>query len=130
MGKRATAIDVKVGRRIQALRTAVGLSQTDFGQQIGVTSQQVQKYEYGTDRVGGGRLPLIAKSLGIPIAVLFEDSGGKAVKRPSELSLQELMAEPRVHLLVKDFCRIPEPLQIRVLQLVRSLTATTRRRRK
>lgn len=131
MGKRATAVDAKVGQRIQALRTAAGLSQTELGQQIGVTSQQVQKYENGTDRVGAGRLPLVAKSLGVPIAALFEESVGKPVKRPSELSLDELMTEPRARLLVKAFCRIPEPLQIGVLQFVRSLsTATTRRRKK
>ena len=131
MGKRATSTDANVGQRIQAFRTAAGLSQGELGEQLGVTYQQVQKYENGKNRVGAGRLPLIAKSLGVPISAFFEGSISKPAKRPStNSSLEELMAEPRAHMLLEAFCRMPEPLQIGVLQFVRSVRTAMRRRKK
>jgi transcriptional regulator with XRE-family HTH domain len=64
-------IDVEVGRRIRAQRKAANLSQTALAGQLGVTFQQVQKYEKGITRVGAGRLTKIAHALGIPVGVLF-----------------------------------------------------------
>lgn len=70
MGRRATAADARVGQQIRAFRTAAGLSQTELGDQISVTFQQVQKYENGIDRVAAGRLTLIASALDVPLSVL------------------------------------------------------------
>jgi transcriptional regulator with XRE-family HTH domain len=56
-------IDVEVGQRIRIQRTALGLSQTALAHQLGVTFQQVQKYEKGKNRIGAGRLTKIADIL-------------------------------------------------------------------
>ena len=68
-----TVIDHVVGTRIAALRKTRGLSQTALGEAVGVTFQQIQKYEMGMNRVGAGRLQLIAKFLDVPVSVLFSD---------------------------------------------------------
>ena len=64
-------IDVEVGQRIRVQRQAASLSQTALADQLGVTFQQVQKYEKGVNRVGAGRLTKIAQVLGVPIGVLL-----------------------------------------------------------
>lgn len=69
-------IDVEVGRRIRVQRMARGISQTELGEKIGVTFQQVQKYEKGTNRVGASRLTKVAKVLGVSIGTFFGGPGG------------------------------------------------------
>jgi transcriptional regulator with XRE-family HTH domain len=64
-------IDAEVGRRIRLLRLERGLSQTALANRLGVTFQQVQKYEKGTNRVGAGRLSRIAYFLGVPVSAFF-----------------------------------------------------------
>ncbi len=63
--------DIDVGRRIRAQRLVRGMSQTELANRIGITFQQVQKYEKGVNRVGAGRLTRIAEVLGVPVAFLF-----------------------------------------------------------
>ena len=65
-------VDIEVGQRIKIQRLAAGLSQTELGENIGVTFQQVQKYEKGANRVGAGRLTQIARVLNIPVNAFFE----------------------------------------------------------
>jgi transcriptional regulator with XRE-family HTH domain len=74
--RRPTSADREVGESIRAHRLLAGISQGELGRKIGVTFQQVQKYEKGTNRVGAGRLPQIAEILGVPIAALFKDHAG------------------------------------------------------
>lgn len=69
--KSTTDVDRTVGLRITTLRKAKGLSQTELGQAIGVTFQQVQKYEKGANRVSGGRLQQVAQILEVPVSALF-----------------------------------------------------------
>src|SRR5438132_520204 len=64
-------IDIEVGQRIRIQRLASGMSQTDLGEQIGVTFQQVQKYEKGANRVGAERLTKIANVLEVPVESFF-----------------------------------------------------------
>ena len=64
-------VDIQVGKTIRAYRIVAGLSQTELAEKLGVTFQQVQKYEKGVNRVGAGRLSRIAKVLTIDIATLF-----------------------------------------------------------
>lgn len=64
-------VDIQVGKTIRAYRIVAGLSQTELAEKLGVTFQQVQKYEKGVNRVGAGRLSRIAKVLSIDIATLF-----------------------------------------------------------
>ena len=75
MAKQTTDVDRLVGLRITALRKARGLSQTALGTAVGVTFQQVQKYEKGQNRVGAGRLREIARLLEVPVAAFFEEDG-------------------------------------------------------
>ncbi|MFD0934581.1 helix-turn-helix domain-containing protein [Methylobacterium trifolii] len=79
MPKQTTDVDRLVGLRITTLRKARGLSQTALGTAVGVTFQQVQKYEKGQNRVGAGRLREIARLLEVPVAAFFEESEGGEV---------------------------------------------------
>jgi transcriptional regulator with XRE-family HTH domain len=71
-GRAPDAVDKLVGRNIRVLRLAKGLSQTELADALGVTFQQVQKYEKGTNRVGSGRLLKISGILGVKITDFFE----------------------------------------------------------
>jgi transcriptional regulator with XRE-family HTH domain len=70
--RRPNSADSQVGESIRAHRLAAGMSQVDLAGQLGVSFQQVQKYEKGTNRVGAGRLPQIAEIFGVPIGALFK----------------------------------------------------------
>ena len=70
--RRPNSADGQVGESIRAHRLAAGMSQGDLAKRLGVSFQQVQKYEKGTNRVGAGRLPQIANMFGIPIGALFK----------------------------------------------------------
>jgi transcriptional regulator with XRE-family HTH domain len=74
--KRPSPIDVTVGRNVRVWRMAKGLSQAQLGKRLGVTFQQVQKYEIGGTRIPTGRLVKLAGVLGVPIAALFEGTSG------------------------------------------------------
>jgi len=65
-------IDIAVGQRVRAVRELRGLTQTDLAKATGVTCQQIQKYERGTNRVSASRLMLISHALGQPVSTFFE----------------------------------------------------------
>lgn len=69
----AETIDAHVGKRIRLRRTLLGLSQEKLGEALGVTFQQIQKYERGANRVGASRLYDIATALDVPISFFFDD---------------------------------------------------------
>src|SRR5512145_297854 len=66
-------IDVHVGGRLRLRRTLMGLSQTDLAKSVGLTFQQVQKYESGANRVSASRLYHISESLDVPVSFFFDD---------------------------------------------------------
>jgi len=66
-------IDVHVGSRVRLRRTLMGLSQDKLGQQLGLTFQQVQKYEHGANRIGAGKLMRIAAALETSVSWFFDD---------------------------------------------------------
>jgi transcriptional regulator with XRE-family HTH domain len=68
----ATAIDAYIATELRARRIALGLSQADVGEKLGVSFQQVQKYESGTNRVSAARLFEICRVLKVPLASVFE----------------------------------------------------------
>ena len=64
--------DIEMGKRIRLRRVEQRISQAELGQKLGVSFQQVQKYEKGTNRIGAGRLPQIAEIFNVPISALFD----------------------------------------------------------
>jgi transcriptional regulator with XRE-family HTH domain len=70
--KSTTPVDTRVGARIRMRRMLVGISQTELGEKSGVTFQQIQKYEKGTNRVSVSRLHQIAQTLGVPVEFFYE----------------------------------------------------------
>src|SRR4051812_46558389 len=79
--RRAGVEDVEIGRKIRALRLERGLSQSGLADGIGLTFQQVQKYEKGTNRVSAGRLHRIAEMLNTPIMFFYGDMGPRTKKK-------------------------------------------------
>ncbi|MEX0955290.1 MAG: helix-turn-helix transcriptional regulator [Rhizobiaceae bacterium] len=74
--KKPNPIDVHVGSRIRLRRNMLGMSQEKLGEMLGITFQQIQKYEKGVNRVGASRLQAIASILSVPPAFFFEDAPG------------------------------------------------------
>ncbi|MGM4912959.1 helix-turn-helix domain-containing protein [Rhizobium sp. 768_B6_N1_8] len=71
--KSPTSIDAYVGSRVRARRKLLRLSQVGLAERIGVTFQQIQKYEKGINRIGASRLQTIAETLGVPVQFFFEN---------------------------------------------------------
>ena len=80
MAKTPNPVDKHVGSRVRMRRVLVGLSQEKLGDSLGVTFQQVQKYEKGTNRIGASRLQQISKVLGVPVSFFFDDAPGEENK--------------------------------------------------
>src|SRR3954462_3360088 len=72
VARRADSRDQEVGRRVRSRRLESRLSQTELANKIGVTFQQVQKYEKGVNRIGAGRLQRISEALDVPITFFFD----------------------------------------------------------
>ncbi|MBZ6078884.1 helix-turn-helix domain-containing protein [Microvirga puerhi] len=75
--KKPSLRDQEIGRRIRARRMMISMSQTDLGDKLGVTFQQIQKYEKGVNRVGSGRLEELARILGVPITFFYDERPSK-----------------------------------------------------
>ena len=98
--RRAGPEDVEIGRKIRALRRQRGLSQSELAKGIGLTFQQVQKYEKGTNRVSAGRLQQIADLLDTPITFFYPSVKSRSKKTPEPNSgLAVLQTKGAVRLL-------------------------------
>ncbi len=111
-------VDVHVGARVRMRRTLLGMSQTTLGEAIGLTFQQMQKYEKGTNRISSSRLYDLARMLDVPIEFLFDDmpaavaasspaqGRGKAKKPPSyepdPMATRETLALVRTYYKIED----------------------------
>lgn len=119
MPKQIEAADVLVGQRVRAYRLARRMSQSELGENVGVTFQQIQKYERGTNRIGSGRLKKIASVLGVGIATLFaerdsDDSGSDP--------LGELLSQQHAARLLEAFRDIPDDrLRLALVRLAEDL---------
>lgn len=102
--KRPDPVDVEVGHRIRIERLARGLSQTALANQLGVTFQQVQKYEKGVNRVGAGRLTKIAEVLGVPVGAFF--SGKEVLESEARTETEGEQASPLKLLTVSGAFRL------------------------
>jgi transcriptional regulator with XRE-family HTH domain len=130
-------IDVHVGSRVRLRRTLLGMSQEKLGEAIGLTFQQVQKYERGANRIGSSRLFDLARVLDVPVSYFFEDmSADTAARTPSRIKgLGEVRAAPiepdpmvkRETLeLVRAYYRIGDAsIRKRLFELTKSLANAT-----
>lgn len=120
--KKPNPVDFAVGRNIRFYRIAARLSQGALGDKIGVTFQQVQKYEKGSNRVGASRLNQIATALGIGVVRLFDGVPAGSNGKPGERSATELIAEPHAFRLAHAFAEISK-LELRrsIVQLVEQI---------
>ena len=127
MAKRSPLpVDTLVGQNIRICRLQKGMSQTELGERIGVTFQQVQKYEKGANRVGASRLTMIADVLGVPLPTLF-DGAATAGQVAHDSSPRHLLAKPHSLRLLQGFDRIDnDATRLAVLHLVESLVPAKR----
>ena len=80
-------VDIQVGKLIRGQRLALGMPQSVLAEKLGLTFQQVQKYEKGTNRVGSSRLVQIAEALGVEAAFFFPSNGKSKAEDPEVLTL-------------------------------------------
>src|SRR6201986_2552429 len=121
--KQANPIDVQVGNRVRIRRMLIGMSQERLGDMLGLTFQQVQKYEKGVNRIGAGRLFEIARILGVPID-FFYDGVGASTEGTAEAAppVMEFVSSGEGLQLSLAFMKIKDPkVHKRVLDLVKSL---------
>lgn len=134
---RPSPIDVHVGTRVRLRRTLMGMSQEKLGEALGLTFQQVQKYERGVNRIGASRLFDLARVLDVPIGFFFDDMpdamGGNGALRSRMGGFaenQEGFEDDTLHKretleLVRAYYRITEPaVRKRVFDLIKSLAPT------
>jgi len=127
------AIDIHVGARVRLRRTLLGLSQEKLGEALGLTFQQVQKYERGINRVGASRLFALARVLDVPITFFYEElpaalSGGAPRRLPgfAETAAANYDAGPMSNretmALINAYYGISDPRKRRkVLDLIRTM---------
>ena len=121
--RKSGPLDAMVGARIRMLRVNRGVSQTVLAERIGVTFQQVQKYERGANRVGAGRLAQIASVLDVSVGEFFESSRAGP---PGLNSPVHLLAEPGAWRVLKAYARTPSPrVRSCIAKLVESIADQT-----
>jgi transcriptional regulator with XRE-family HTH domain len=130
--RRANPVDLHVGSRVRFRRMLISMSQEKLGESLGLTFQQIQKYEKGVNRIGASRLYELGKALGVSVAFFYEDApglGGNIVnpppgfaESPSESYIIDFLSTREGLELNKAFARIADPKVRRsVVDLVRSL---------
>ena len=105
--KNPNPIDVHVGNRVRMRRMLIGMSQERLGKELGLTFQQIQKYEKGTNRISASRLYRMAQILGVPVQYFFEDLPASIASEA-----EQGMAEARNHTMIMDFLGSSEGLQL------------------
>jgi transcriptional regulator with XRE-family HTH domain len=116
-------IDIYVGTRVRARRQQLGMTQTTLAEGVGVTFQQVQKYENGKNRIGASRLAKIAELLQVQVPYFYEGAPGgkgKASQVAQDAALTKFLSR-KGQLLVEACNELPAPLLAAVVQLARDL---------
>jgi len=127
--KAPNPIDKHVGSRVRMRRMMLAMSQEKLGDALGLTFQQVQKYEKGTNRIGASRLQQISHILQVPVAFFFEgapnlhgSADGGMKEAPSPAYVSDFLATSEGLSLTKSFMRIKEPkLRRRIVDLVEEI---------
>jgi transcriptional regulator with XRE-family HTH domain len=132
--RRANPIDVHVGSRVRFRRMLLGMSQEKLGERLGLTFQQIQKYEKGINRIGASRLFDLAQVLGVSVQFFYEEAPGGAIggdtpflpdgfaEKPAESSIVEFLKSRDGLELNRAFVRISDVKARRaIVDLVRTL---------
>lgn len=122
--KEPNPTDIQVGARLRVRRIELGLSQTDLGGQVGITFQQIQKYEKGVNRIGASRLLAIAGVLHVPVAYFFPEEPDDEDAQPGPTEVLELLRAPGALDLLRDFARIRDPAARKALVAMAKALAT------
>ena len=127
-------VDIHVGSRIRLRRQLLRMSQEKLGDELGVTFQQVQKYEKGVNRIGASRLFQIAKILNVPVQFFYDDFGQDdtvvvggfaedAATESSASEFMELLSTPEGVQLCKSFSQIQDvAIRRKLLDLIKTIS--------
>ena len=133
-------VDVHVGSRVRQRRTLLGMSQEKLGDAVGLTFQQIQKYERGTNRIGCSRLYEFSKVLDVPVSYFFDEMpvnvlvgrpGGKGRRGMADSSAdfqheKDPLAKRETLELVRAYYKIVEPrVRKRIFEMVKTLGQTS-----
>lgn len=127
MTKSPKEVDAYIGSRVRMRRKILGMTQEGLGQELGMTFQQVQKYEKGTNRIGAGRLKIIADILDVPVSFFYpasEDPDDHSDDHQNdELTLMQFLASSQGVELNKAFSKIKDDkVRRRIIALIHSVT--------
>ncbi len=125
-------VDVHVGTRVRLRRTLLGMTQTGLGQAIGLTFQQVQKYERGVNRIGSSRLYDLARVLEVPVNFFFDEMpaavaskfgpGSSGASDGAEVFDPDIVSKRETLELVRAYYKIDSPLvRKRLFEMVKAL---------
>lgn len=124
--RQSTALDRHIGARVRLARELNGVSQERLGEELGITFQQVQKYERGTNRIAASRLHVIACFLLRPLEFFYEGFSEEAVAVvPTSLEDRELaqmgVHSARLQAAITSLGRLPRPVQKSIMGLIHDL---------
>lgn len=127
--KRPDEIDIYVGERMRVRRLMLGMSQDALGRALGLTFQQIQKYEKGSNRIGAGRLFRLAKTLQVPVGFFYEDLPGSEdmpATANAASAVARNMKSPEILNLNLVFDQISDPhVRTQIIELIRAIAAST-----
>ena len=128
--KRTEPVDTYVGSRLRLQRTLMGMSQEKLGNSVGLTFQQIQKYERGLNRIGASRLYQFCKALDVPVSFFFDEMPGDMGSQPFSTSqaqkatYDEDMSRRETLELVRAYYRIDNrSTRKRIYELVKAVGA-------
>lgn len=127
-------VDIFVGKKLRLRRKLLGLSQETLASAVGITFQQVQKYERGVNRVSASRLAEFADALKVPVVYFFEgmnDSGDYMVKSPVKSALAEpnqsyevdALSQPETVELLKHFYRCSPSVRKKITEMIKAMAS-------
>jgi transcriptional regulator with XRE-family HTH domain len=132
--KAPNPIDKYVGSRVRMRRMMLGMSQEKLGNALGLTFQQVQKYEKGTNRIGASRLQQISNILQVPVSFFFDGApepearADELSEAPSPLYVADFLATSDGLALTRAFMRIEDPkLRRKIVELVEQMAGGARK---
>jgi transcriptional regulator with XRE-family HTH domain len=121
--RRADVVDLHLGRKLRERRSMLGWTQAELGDGVGLTFQQINKYEAGRNRIGAGRLWQFTQLLNVPVSYFFEGLEGKDKRRPIPKfdARDALLQREKVNLVRNYYAITNEKLRNRIRQLVKTM---------